>query len=87
MLLRIPQPPRPPNSPTSSLILAADWADGRITAGSQSGAVKTTANCPKSRQRPLQQARHIVPAALACHPMFVTGARKRTKTPTTSLSR
>jgi len=55
------------------LILATDWADGRITAGSQSGTVKNNLQLPEELPA-AQQARHLVSVALARHPMFVTGA-------------
>jgi len=74
MLLRIPQA-LPPDElqQVRQLILAADWTDGRVTAGSQSGAVKN--NLQLSEALPAaQQARHLVSVALARHPMFVTGA-------------
>lgn len=62
------------------LLLGADWADGRITAGSQSGAVKN--NRQLSEESPAaQQARHLVSVALARNPMFVTGALPKTVYP------
>ena len=74
MLLRIPQVLQPDElAQVRQLILAADWADGRITAGSQSGSVKN--NRQLSEELPAaQQARHLVSVALARNPMFVTGA-------------
>lgn len=55
------------------LLLSAAWLDGRVTAGRQSGAVKN--NLQLAEELPAaQQARHIVSAALARNPMFVTGA-------------
>ena len=62
------------------LILHADWTDGRITAGSQSGAVKNNRQLPEDLLA-AQQARHIVSVALARHPMFVTGALPRSVYP------
>lgn len=74
MLLRIPQVLQPGElGQVRQLILAADWADGRITAGSQSGTVKNNLQLPEDLPA-AQQARHIVSVALARNPMFVTGA-------------
>ena len=74
MLLRITQVLTPAElADVQRLILQADWADGRITAGSQSGAVKNNRQLPEDLPA-AQQARHIVSVALARHPMFVTGA-------------
>jgi PKHD-type hydroxylase len=55
------------------LLAAADWADGRITAGDQSGIVKNNQQLPEDLPA-AHQARHIVSVALARNPMFVTGA-------------
>ena len=74
MLLRIPQVLQPDElAQVRQLILAADWADGRITAGSQSGSVKNNRQLPEELPA-AQQARHLVSVALARNPMFVTGA-------------
>ncbi len=74
MLLRIHQALQPDElAQVRQLILGADWADGRITAGSQSGAVKNNLQLPEELPA-AQQARHIVSVALARNPMFVTGA-------------
>ncbi len=74
MLLRIPQALKPDElAQVRQLILAADWTDGRITAGSQSGAVKNNLQLPEELPA-TQQARHIVSVALARNPSFVTGA-------------
>ena len=74
MLLRIPQVLTPDElAQIRQLILSADWADGRITAGSQSGSVKNNLQLPEDLP-PAQQARHLVSVALARNPMFVTGA-------------
>ena len=74
MLLRIQQVLSPDElAQVRQLILATDWADGRITAGSQSGAVKNNLQLPEELSE-AQQARHLVSVALARHPMFVTGA-------------
>lgn len=74
MLLRIPQALLPDElAQVRTLILAADWADGRLTAGSQSGRVKNNLQLPEDLPA-AQQARHIVSRALARNPQFVTGA-------------
>lgn len=74
MLLRIPQALLPDELvQVRTLILAADWADGRLTAGSQSGRVKNNLQLPEDLPA-AQQARHIVSRALARNPQFVTGA-------------
>lgn len=74
MLLRIPQVLTAAElADVQHLILQAGWADGRITAGSQSGAVKNNRQLPEELPE-AQQARHLVSVALARHPMFVTGA-------------
>jgi PKHD-type hydroxylase len=62
------------------LILSADWSDGRITAGSQSGAVKNNRQLPEDSAAAIK-ARHIVSVALARNPMFVTGALPKTVYP------
>ena len=74
MLLRIPQALTPEElAQVRQLIITADWADGRITAGSQSGTVKNNLQLPEELPA-AQQARHLVSVALARNPMFVTGA-------------
>ena len=74
MLLRIQQALEPDElALVQQLILAADWADGRLTAGSQSGSVKNNLQLPEDLPA-AQEARHIVSRALARNPMFVTGA-------------
>ena len=74
MLLRIPQVLTPEElAQVRQLVLGADWADGRITAGSQSGSVKNNRQLPEELPA-AQQARHIVSVALARNPQFVTGA-------------
>ena len=74
MLIRIPQALQPDElAQVREMILAADWADGRIAAGSQSGAVKNNRQLPEELPA-AQRARHIVSRALARNPMFVTGA-------------
>ena len=74
MLLKIPHVLAPQElAQVRALVLGADWADGRITAGSQSGGVKNNRQLPEELPA-AQQARHLVSSALARHPMFVTGA-------------
>jgi PKHD-type hydroxylase len=62
------------------LLLSADWADGRITAGSQSASVKNNQQLPEALPA-AQQARQIVSGALARNPMFITGALPKTVYP------
>lgn len=74
MLLRIPQALQPDElARVRQLILAADWTDGRVTAGSQSASVKNNRQLPEELPA-AQQARQMVSVALARNPMFVTGA-------------
>ncbi len=74
MLLRIPQALNAEElAQVRALVLAADWADGRATAGSQSGSVKNNTQLPEELPA-AQQARYLVSVALARHPLFVTGA-------------
>jgi len=74
MLLRIPNVLAPEElAQVRQRVLGADWADGRITAGSQSGSVKNNRQLPEEWPA-AQQARHIVSVALARNPQFVTGA-------------
>ena len=74
MLLRIPKVLTSEElAQVRQLVLGADWADGRITAGSQSGSVKNNRQLPEELPA-AQQARHIVSVALARNPQFVTGA-------------
>lgn len=81
MLLHIPQVLTPQElAQVRRLLLAADWADGRITAGSQSGAVKNNQQLPEDLPA-AQQARQLVSVALARNPMFVTGALPKTVYP------
>lgn len=81
MLLRIHQVLTPEElAQVRELVLGADWADGRITAGSQSSAVKNNQQLPEDLPA-AQQARHLVSVALARHPMFVTGALPRSVYP------
>lgn len=81
MLLRIPNVLAPDElAQIRQLILGADWAEGRITAGSQSGSVKNNLQLPEDLPA-AQQARHLVSVALARNPMFVTGALPRSVYP------
>jgi PKHD-type hydroxylase len=74
MLLRIPNVLTPEElAQVRQLVLGADWADGRVTAGSQSGSVKNNRQLPEELPA-AQEARHIVSVALARNPQFVTGA-------------
>ncbi|MEJ6021205.1 Fe2+-dependent dioxygenase [Ramlibacter sp. PS4R-6] len=56
-----------------ALLARAPWADGKVTAGDQSGPVKNNTQVPESAPE-AEQARLIVSTALARNPMFVTGA-------------
>ena len=81
MLLQIPQVLTPEElAQLRGLLIAADWANGRITAGSQSGAVKNNLQLPEDLPA-ARQARQIVSVALARNPMFVTGALPKTVYP------
>jgi PKHD-type hydroxylase len=74
LLLRIPQALDADElRQVRKLLLAAGWADGRVTAGDQSAAVKNNRQLPEESLA-AQQARQIVSVALARNPMFVTGA-------------
>jgi PKHD-type hydroxylase len=74
MLLRIPAALSADElQQVRALLLQADWADGRVTAGDQSAGVKNNRQLPEESAA-AQQARHIVSVALARNPMFVTGA-------------
>ena len=81
MLLRIPNALTPDElAQVRQLIISASWSDGRITAGSQSGAVKNNRQLPEDSPA-AEQARHIISVALARNPMFVTGALPKTVYP------
>jgi PKHD-type hydroxylase len=81
MLLQIPQVLNPEElAQVRRLLSQADWADGRITAGSQSAAVKNNQQLPEDVPE-AQHARQIVSVALARNPMFVTGALPKTVYP------
>jgi PKHD-type hydroxylase len=59
-----------------TLLKAANWADGRITAGSQSAQVKHNQQLPESAPQ-MTEAREIVLAALGRHPVFFSAAMPR----------
>ena len=81
MLLRIQQALAPAKlAQVRQLVLAADWADGDITAGDQSRQAKNNRQLPEDSVA-AQQARQIVSVALARNPMFVTGALPKTVYP------
>lgn len=74
MLLRIQNVLTPDElAHVRQLVLPSHWTDGRVTAGSQSGAVKNNLQLPEDSAG-AQQARQLVSVALARNPMFVTGA-------------
>lgn len=60
-----------------ALIDAADWADGRITAGTQSAQVKNNEQLPQASPAALA-AREIVQRGLDRSALFITGALPRT---------
>lgn len=59
-----------------ALLDAADWADGRITAGTQSAQVKRNQQLPETAAQ-IGEARAIVRAALARHAQFFSAALPR----------
>lgn len=59
-----------------TLLASADWADGRITAGSQSAKVKQNRQLPESAGQ-IGEARAIVRAALARNAVFFSAALPR----------
>lgn len=81
MLLRIPQALTADElQKVRQLLLSANWVDGKVTAGTQSAAVKNNRQLPEDSPQ-AQQARHIVSVALARNPLFVTGALPKTVYP------
>ena len=81
MLLRIPKALTPEElSQIRQLIISADWTDGKVTAGSQSGTVKNNLQLPEELPK-AQQARQIVSVALARNPTFISGALPKTVYP------
>jgi PKHD-type hydroxylase len=74
MLLRVPQVLQPEAvARCRAIIEAADWADGRITAGTQSGQVKNNRQLPEDAEAS-RAARAIVLDALGRSALFITGA-------------
>jgi PKHD-type hydroxylase len=74
MLLRIPELLTPEAlQRCRAIIEAADWADGGITAGSQSAQVKNNRQLPEDAQAS-RAARSIVVEALGKSALFMTGA-------------
>jgi PKHD-type hydroxylase len=81
MLLRIPQALTADElTDIRALLLSANWVDGKVTAGTQSAAVKNNRQLPEESPE-AQQARHLVSVALARNPLFVTGALPKTVYP------
>lgn len=81
MLLRIPQALTADElHQIRTLLLSANWVDGKVTAGTQSAAVKNNRQLPEDSPE-AQQARHMVSVALARNPLFVTGALPKTVYP------
>lgn len=81
MLLRIPQALTADElTEIRALLLSANWVDGKVTAGTQSAAVKNNRQLPEESPQ-AQQARHLVSVALARNPLFVTGALPKTVYP------
>ena len=81
MLLRIPQDLTPEElHQVRALLISTVRVDGRVTAGSQSTAVKNNRQLPEEGAA-AQQARHIVSVALARNPLFITGALPKTVYP------
>jgi PKHD-type hydroxylase len=74
MLLRVPEVMlREALAQCRAIIDAADWADGRITAGTQSGQVKNNRQLPEDTEAS-RAARAIVLDALGKSALFITGA-------------
>ncbi|MES2979047.1 MAG: Fe2+-dependent dioxygenase [Pseudomonadota bacterium] len=74
MLIRIPHALNSAElQEVRNLVLSADWTDGRITAGSQSGAVKNNLQLREDLPQ-AGKARQIVSVALARNPAFITAA-------------
>lgn len=81
MLLRIPQALTADElTEIRALLLSANWVDGKVTAGTQSAAVKNNRQLPEESPQ-AQQARHLVSVALVRNPLFVTGALPKTVYP------
>lgn len=74
MLLRVPEVLSPEAlARCRAIVETADWADGRITAGSQSARVKNNSQLPEDGEA-ARAARAIVLEALGKSALFVTGA-------------
>jgi PKHD-type hydroxylase len=73
-MLRVPEVMSPAAlAQCRTIIEAADWADGRITAGTQSGQVKNNRQLPEDAEAS-RAARSIVLDALGKSALFITGA-------------
>lgn len=74
MLLHVPEVLSPAAlARCRSIIEAADWTDGKVTAGTQSSQVKNNHQLPQEGEA-AQQARAIVLEALGRNALFFTGA-------------
>ena len=74
MLLRVPEVLSPAElARCRAIVEGADWADGKITAGSQSEQVKNNRQLPEGAQA-AHAARAIVLDALGRSALFITGA-------------
>jgi PKHD-type hydroxylase len=74
MLLQIPRVLSPETlAKCRAIIMSADWADGRITAGLQSAQVKHNMQLPEDSPA-ATEARRIILAALADNGLFISGA-------------
>jgi len=74
MLLRVPEVLTPPAlARCRAIVEAADWADGKITAGTQSEQVKNNRQLPEDSEAS-HAARAIVLDALGKSALFITGA-------------
>lgn len=74
MMLRVPEVLSPEAlARCRSIVEAADWVDGGITAGTQSGQVKNNRQLPEDAEAS-RAARAIVVDALAHSALFITGA-------------
>lgn len=74
MLLRVPEVLSPAElARCRAIVEGADWADGKITAGSQSEQVKNNRQLPEDAQA-AHAARAIVLDALGRSALFITGA-------------
>ncbi|RYF03336.1 MAG: Fe2+-dependent dioxygenase, partial [Oxalobacteraceae bacterium] len=77
MLLRVPEVLSPAElARCRAIVEGADWADGKITAGTQSEQVKNNRQLPEDAQAS-HAARAIVLDALGRSALFITGALPR----------